>query len=215
VAGHSLSIIRSFAILILVGAHTSAFAQSSGCGALALAGTVVGETTAKALVASSEAEERLVGVGDLIQGCRVAEIDRRRVVLTRGDNRYLMLLAGRGAETAADAPVPILTFEDHTVSRAELMGLIRDRQRLVSVVSLEPVVHEGFLHGYRVGYVRSGSDLDGIGLKVGDVIVAVNGTPASQAGAFTQVISELREARAVSIGLERGNRSLTINYLLE
>lgn len=186
---------RAWLVLLLVPFAVSA--QESW----RVAGTIIGEARASVLIENSTTGvQRQLHVGDTLDGCGIREIAAGGMRLNCSG-----VMRWRGLEKD-DALV--LTGKSATATTAELSDrafrdLLKDRQRLVSEISLKPRVHDGRQDGYEVEHLKSGGLLEGHGLIAGDVILAVNGSPASQPQGFMETIRQLDKAPDFLLQLER------------
>lgn len=182
-----------------------------------LVGTVVTSGDSKAIFADLDGVQRVVALSEQVGDCRLSSVAAKHVLLECSGMRSRKELVERVAvsdheETTSKNATP--STYDRVVPYAKLRALLRNRQRLVSQISLEPAVKQGFVYGYRVTTLRTGSEAEDFGLVQGDVILAVNGSPARETGSFMQHLNLLAEARAITVELEREGRPLTFNYLL-
>jgi hypothetical protein len=183
-----------------------------------LSGTLVNGTDSKALVHDGLGTERLLRVGDRIADCELVQVTPRTAAF-RCDpgGETLSLQPDLGARdkvsfgSAGRDPgrSPYLQ-----VSRAWLHGLMADKQRLVRAIAFQPEVHHGSMHGYRLSHVSDSAGVGRLGLQRDDIVVSVNGAPASQPEAFMETLNALSQAGAISLEIERDSRVITLHYLL-
>ncbi len=77
-------------------------------------------------------------------------------------------------------------------------------------MSVVPVFKNGKAYGYRINFLSPVSILKKIGLRVGDVIVSVNGEPTTNPSALMGIYSQLKEMNSISINLIRRSKKKTI-----
>ena len=194
-----------------------AFPESSPMRDWYLVGTVVASGDSRAIFVDLVGVQRVVALREQVGDCRLSDVATKYVLLECPSMRSRMELIERAAvdnqdDTMGKHEVP--NTYDRVVPYAKLRALLQDRQRLVSQISLEPAIKQGFVYGYRVATLRAGSEAEGFGLLQGDVILAVNGSPAREPGSFVQNLNLLTKARAITVELEREGRPLTFNYVL-
>jgi S1-C subfamily serine protease len=99
-----------------------------------------------------------------------------------------------------------------TVERAVVEQLLADPARLASDARVLPLG----ARGVRIDGVRPGSILDGIGLRSGDVLVAVDGVRLSSIGAIAAGYQRLRATPPdrVMVALDRGGQPETIELAI-
>ncbi len=73
---------------------------------------------------------------------------------------------------------------------------------------------ESSASGLRIGSIKPGSILDGKGLKPGDVIKSINGTPVRSREQVIEYIQAHPDLRSFTLEIERLGRPLTLQYSL-
>jgi len=180
-----------------------------------LTGTVMTSTEPKAILRSQRGVEQVLLQQDRVAGCVIERIESKKVVLACQHAQRVLNLENRYG------PVPDARNSGrdnsnfYKISRRWLDDLIKDKQGLVARISLIPVVDSGSMYGYRVADVKSGSELEMLGLLNGDIITAVNGTPASQPTSFIAAVNATYQMNAISLDIERSTQSMVLNYVFE
>ena len=185
---------------------------------LRLVGTVtVIDTTERPSQAMFEtgAGDRLsVDAGQSVGGCVLTDVAAKRITLRCAEGPVTVYLSedprAQRAPPAAGAPV----VQAFRVQREELLETLADRQRLVGQITLEPAVRDGHLTGFRIAEIDPDSDLHRLGLQDEDVILSLNGVPASDPGTFMQAIRGMRDQRSFDLLIERDGRHLAYAYNL-
>jgi len=85
----------------------------------------------------------------------------------------------------------------------------REIQKNIGVI---PNMTNGKLDGFKITFVRKGSDFDKLGVKRGDIIKAVNGEPLDNMKVPMQLFSNLDSLTAATIIIQRGNETKELNY---
>lgn len=181
-----------------------------------LSGTMLDGFHSKVLLRDGQGAEHALRVGGRIGGCTLLKVTRRTAVFRCGRGGRILSLYAEGGAPGGPRPGERALEQDpyRALSRAWLHALAADKQRLVRAISLRPVVRQGAMHGYRLDHISESAGLGGLGLQRDDIVTSVNGAPASQPEAFMETVNALSQARVISIGIERGERTLTLHYLL-
>jgi type II secretory pathway component PulC len=209
-------------ILILMGAITAPLSADDW----RLTGIILhGEGAA---LIEREGRHFLVRRGETIPGhepglCRLVEITGKAARLDCPDGARLLALRPDAQIRPQFGDTHLIRqFGDthslgHEVSldRRQVGQIFEQRQRLVSEMSLAPVMDESGASGYRLTAARPGSLAVRAGFRPGDIVRAVNGVNAGSGSAFMQVLNNLSDAGQVLIGFERDGRSLQALILLE
>lgn len=158
---------------------------------------------------SGRTTSRLVHRGDVVEGYRVVEIQRRRVTLRgpRG-NRWEMQVSfsGSASSAVADAgplsePPPSADASD-TLLRPRVVRRLESRGWMPDV--LDPLVgSDGALLGYELRAGR-GSIAARLGLHSGDVLIGWNGRPARELGNPDDMFETLVRDERLCLEIQRG-----------
>lgn len=180
-----------------------------------LVGTVVTDARSVAIIESERGMQQVLREADDLEGCVVDSIAPDKVVLTctAGEWRLPLQDAANGPVSRVEAALPDAQL--FSMPNAQFRALLADRQKLAGQISLEPVVAEGFMYGYRVASIAEGGDLAGLGIAPGDVITHVNGAPASEPNSFIPTIDALRELAVFSLDVDRNGERIAFTYVLE
>lgn len=86
---------------------------------------------------------------------------------------------------------------------------------LLKSARMEPNMVEGRTDGFVVKMIQPKSLLAKLGIRKGDVIMQVNGVELESPEKALQVFQQLREARHISIGLQRDGAPMNFDYEVE
>lgn len=187
---------------------------------LVLSGIFAGsrEADSRALIAPQGGEEKPFAIGaDVVRGVTLHAIFPDRVVLSRQGNLEtlrldknapssgLVPLAG-GAPGAQNIAVPALA--------AVREQILQDPAKAAEFIRIQPLSENGSLKGYRIYPGRDRSIFNSAGLRPGDLVTAVNGIELNDAQNALQMLNDLSQAGSVSLVIERGGQSQTLNVSL-
>lgn len=186
---------------------------------LRLVGTVTvseeSSQASRAMFETGNGSRLAVGSGEEVEGCVLTDVAAKRITMRCAEGPVTVYLRedldARRAAPVANAPV----VQAFRVQREELIETLDDRQRLVGQITLEPAVRDGYLTGFRVADVEEGSDLSKLGLQDDDVILSLNGVPASDPGTFMQAVNSMRGQHSFDLLIERDGQQLTYAYNLQ
>lgn len=134
----------------------------------------------------------------------------------------------RSAERSAQEPQVAETSQD--IAHQERVGtrpleetfgpdfresLVRDPLQLMRHITLSPHNEGGRLQGFRI---RPGSDpglFNSLGLKTGDLVTAIDGTPVSDTSAMMQLHGQLATARSLDVEILRAGERLLFSLEME
>jgi len=194
---------------------------------LKLLGTVSAEEGSLAMIEANRSID-LYRLGDEVPGGgKIGEITRNMVTIQNRDGSEEILSLYETGEAGSPAPAPT----PPSSSAAEENGQIKpigenqwtiDRQvaenarnnigELLKSARMEPNVVNGNTEGFVVRMIQPGSLLANLGIRKGDVIMEVNGVDLESPEKALQIFQQLREAKHISIGLQRDGAPMNFDY---
>jgi general secretion pathway protein C len=187
---------------------------------LHLIGTVVAGTDSLALIEINKKIE-LFRSGDMLPGGgALGLISRSLIEINNRDGTTWSLLLyqdGENQPAAPAAPTSSNGIRDMGENRWSIAREVADQARgnvggLLTSVRLEPRLTNGATAGFVVRMIKPRSLLAQLGIRKGDVLMQVNGVDLNSPEKGLQVVQQLREARTISISLERKGAPTTFTY---
>ncbi len=192
---------------------------------------------ARALIEDSSRNENNYAVGSSIKGMAIVEeINRDNVVLVKSDKTKEVLklpdqtdagsskrasskpsrLANRSSRSRRTAPGHSNTT---SVSSDMSLGQIRemlqkDPDAINQVVRISPISRGKKFLGFRVSPGKNRDIFKTLGLKVGDIVTAVDGVTLDSPQKGFQVIEKLASASSINLTVKSGSteRQVTLNF---
>jgi len=196
-------------------------ATRKAAGSLRLLGTVAAGPDSLAVIndgketAVFRLQERVAGGGELV------DVQRLQATLSYSDGSQETLTMEEGSPTsvARQAPTPgggsgiqsvgenrwLIPKEEAENARGNLGELLKSAR-------MEPLVVNGQTEGFVVKMIRPRSLLSNLGLQRGDIIKEINGMALDSPEKALQIFQQLREARRISVGLQRGQQLMSFEY---
>ncbi len=196
---------------------------------LRLHGTVDGGENPLALIEAA-GKVLIYHIGDSLPGgAELLTIERSRVLIRQSDGREAELLFDEGkggsltssssartarTRSAGDSGSGIRDLGGNRweISQAEIDKARSNLGSLLKEARLEPNIVNGQTDGFVVRMIRPQSLLANLGLKVGDVVNAVNGVELNSPEKALQIFQQLREAKRLTIDLARGQEQMSFEY---
>lgn len=179
---------------------------------LVLTGVIANRDPAKgqAIIGDTAASAKLYAVGATIPGgARLNAVYEDRVLIDRNGRLETLLLPRNpmkgGALQATPAPI------------GAGVGVGRDNATvLAGLVRVQPVFNQGKLAGYHIfpGGAHGNSAFSQLGLRAGDLITAINGTPLDDAARAMEVLQTLSSSATASVTVQRNGQSQELNLNL-
>ena len=178
-----------------------------------LAGSHASES--RALIAQQGAIEKSYAIGDdIVRGVTLQAIFPDRVILSRdGQMETLRLDPLSGAGAAAVMPVQGASYDANAnigLSQAR-QEMLQDPNKASEYIRVQPNNAGGQLHGYRVYPGKNASVFTNTGLRAGDLVTSVNGITLDDTQKALQMLNDLSKSGSVSLTVDRGGQTQTIN----
>lgn len=197
-------------------------------GAMTLVGTVVAEDESLAVI-NINGQIEVVRIHHLVPGSgTLVTVTRDFIEIEQSDGSLAVLQL----ETAQDTPSTASTAPHRANSAGrgeafEIQALGENRwalsaneaekarnniASLIKQVRVEPYLVQGKTEGFIVKRIQRGTLLTQMGLKRGDILFAVNGTSLDSPEKGLQIFQQLREAKNLSVDLQRAGQRLNFQY---
>jgi len=188
-----------------------------------LLGILAGSSDAEslALIAPEGGDEAPFRIGDDVSpGVTLQAIFPDRVILARGGRLETLRLDKDAPSNAGILNAAAASGDtEGTPAAAEMLSQIReqvmsDPSKAASFIRVQPIAGESGVRGYRVYPGPERAAFTAAGLKPGDVVTAINGTPLNDPGTALQLLQSLSGASAVSLAVERNGAVQSVNLSL-
>jgi general secretion pathway protein C len=176
---------------------------------LILAGVIADKDPAKgqAIIGDTAAAGKLFAVGAVISGgAHLHAVYGDRVLIERNGRLETLMLPRTPSKNAPVAPLPTKATVALQDNASVLAGLVR----------VQPVFNQGKLSGYRIfpGASHGTSAFNQLGLRAGDLIIAVNGTALDDAGKAMDVLQTLSSSATATVTVSRNGQPQELNLNL-
>ena len=195
---------------------------------LKLFGTVVAAERSKVLL-QVNSELKLYHLGDqLPDDGTIEKILRNQVQIRYRDQSLTTLLLQEKTPSSPAAASPVTAATKDTAGDIRSVGenrwlISRDtgesvRQNFAAqmrFVQMQPRMVAGKTDGFLIQRIDSQSILAKLGLQRGDVIIDVNNTKLDSPEKALQIVQQLREARQITLAVERNSQPLSFSYEIQ
>ncbi len=187
---------------------------------LTLVGTLVSGAHSTALVKVGK-EIKLFHLDDpLPGGGHVEKIQRNRVIIRNRDKSTTELTVlenqsgklRRNANSSSSADIQSAGNNRWQVPQAVADAARTNIAEQMRLAQLEPRIINGRTDGFMVSKLNPRSILAKMGIHRGDVILKVNNMPIDSPEKALQILQQLREARQLTVDLERKDKPMTLSY---
>lgn len=184
---------------------------------LKLKGTIAAsmDGLARAIIADAANKEQVYAVEDTIaNGVTLHAVEQERVILNQSGRLTALELpkefksTGTTSTPRAASPVRASTARTNTPSVRDT--LTQNVSSLTDVIRPQPYFSGGQQKGYRIYPGRDRKQFADLGLRPGDLVTEINGTPMTDPRQGMEVFRSLGDASSVSVTIERNGQPQTL-----
>jgi general secretion pathway protein C len=167
-----------------------------------------------AILGENAAAAKVYAVGDIVPGgVKLHSVYSDRVILDRNGNLESLALPRQSTGVGmAPPPVQNLPTENPLVTR--MRDLVASEPSVITdIMRPQPVFAQGKQRGYRVYPGRNRQAFTRLGLRPGDLVTAINGTPLDDPARGQEIFSTLGSSSEAHVTVMRNGKQqdLTLN----
>jgi general secretion pathway protein C len=207
----------------LVNAHLfgNAAVQASGDAAnappssmpLVLAGVLASDDpkTGMAIIGESAQAAKVVAVGQQVPGgAQLHSVFSDRAIIDRGgvlESVFLPRRTGGATGMPAPPPMPVAAADNNEAMVDRMRKLVSDDPGLIGqVMRPQPVFASGKMKGFRVYPGANRQAFARLGLRAGDMVTAINGTPLDDKDRAQEIFNTLSSSSDARVTVTRNGR---------
>lgn len=182
---------------------------------LVLTGTIATQDPKRGVaIISDGGPSKVYSVGDNVSGAALHSVYLDRVILNRGGNLETLVLPrllppARPAivrSTAGQNPRTTASVENIRRMVQQDPGILTQIMRTVASYDN----NAGKLRGFRIYPGRNRSAFNGLGLRPGDLVTAINGTPLDDPQRGQEIMNTIESSDSATVTIERGGQTQNI-----
>ena len=186
------------------------------------------ENENRAIVADNKTNKELTyRVGQKFEDAQLIRILNNKVIFLRSNGQQEVLYLREkdakndpayGSVTRWEDVIQKITESQYNISPHEFVVQVKNLAQLIDMLDLTTVYDDGKNYGTRVGKLGSNSLGTALGLQQGDIILRINGVPATTTTnrfAIYKQIENLRENDTVTVLVQRKGSNITLSYVLK
>ena len=150
--------------------------------------------------------QTIMKVGDKLAGFVISDIQRRAIVLKKGNQSQLLLIDDQDRKIAAKKPQTRMM-----VSRKEIKSKLQDLDALAKEIQLAPATR-GKQEGLWVRQLQSRSLFSKVGLQKDDVLLTVGGMKVTKTNPVS--LFKLLDQQQVNVNLLRDGKPMQLTLIL-
>lgn len=182
---------------------------------LRLLGTVIGTPSLAFIFNSNTQKRNLYHEQDSVEGFFIKRINAGKIEVEK--NGVVTELAIMGGSDAAGRMANLVEGEQdgtYIINKMELMGQMLKANELIAKVRVSPIPDgtTNRLSGFRIDNVPSGSLIEEVGIRNGDVILAVQGKRLQSMQDAWQMFNRVQSQSRIEVVLLRNEQPMTLRY---
>ena len=194
---------------------------------LTLKGVLAERKTNRKLVLIAQAGdmEKVYWLGDRIADAEIIGIAPRRAILLRNGAREALTLktekpaspaeTGRVASHRGSKGITRINERERVVTRELIDRQLENLPDLLRQAKVVPYVDNGQKAGFRVVNIEAESVFEDLGLRQGDIIVAVNGVSVRDTREALAAYRSFKSATTLQVDLLRGDRQVALDFSIQ
>jgi general secretion pathway protein C len=184
---------------------------------LLLKGTIAGSDLYSRAIIEDKGKQQIYKIGDSVSGASIIGIFRNKVILVMNGQEQMLVpeekadkKGPRGGPPSGPA-IPMANL----AGGGDISSAMQNMEQLLGNARVVPYYKGGEPYGFRVTNVENSSPLFGLGVRSGDVIKSVNGTPVKTSEDAMKLYQNMQNVSSANIELERHGVTTSVNIPLK
>jgi type II secretion system protein C len=163
---------------------------------------------------SNPKKSKTVGIGEKFEGYKLEKVFSDYVLFTKNYKQYRLYLnlkkgAPRWKKVDKSASVEGVV---HRIPRTEVKKLMANPTDIWKNIGLREHYFRGKPDGFKVSFVKKGTAFEALGLRVGDVIQAINNQEIKNNAQAFKAYQQFKDAKALKLSIKRENSEMELEY---
>ena len=171
---------------------------------------------------------KVLSKGENIDGFKLSSAGSDYAIFKKGGKEFKLVLdKGKPITTSSITPIKpkktktkekakseIVENEDgeKIVSRGLLSSYTKDIDKVWKDIGIGEHRVNGVLDGFKVNFVKKGSDFEKLGLRRGDILTSVNGQELNSYNAAFSFYKEMNSIENLTLSIKRNNQDMELEY---
>ncbi len=183
---------------------------------LLLKGTIAGSDLYSRAIIEDKGKQQIYKIGDSVSGANIIGIFRNKVILVMNGQEQMLIpedKTDKKGPRGGTPPGPAVPMAN--LSGGDMSSVMQNMEQLLGNARIVPYYKGGEPYGFRVTNVESSSPLFGLGVRSGDVIKSVNGSPVKSTEDAMKLYQNMQNVSSANIELERHGVTTSVNIPLK
>jgi len=165
---------------------------------------------------TNKLKSKTISIGELFEGYKLKKVFGEYVIFEKNYKQYRLYIAKpKGSTRWKDVQKkPEVQGEEpvRRIASSEVKKALANPTNIWKNIGLREHFTQGKQDGFKVSFVRKGTVFEALGLKVGDVIQAVNNKELKNNAQAFGAYKELKDAKALKFSILRGKTMMELEY---
>lgn len=190
------------------------FASGPEVSAYELKGTIAGDAAFGFAILEERANNKQIirRLGDMVGSAKLINITRNTAVLRSGGRDVTLKIKETTEGSLFSPPGASGKVGKITLSRKEVIERLSDLNTVLTQALVRPYIADGKQEGFVISEIKPDSLYSRLGLMNGDIIIDVNNKRLQSADDILQLVNLMQSGGQISLNLQRGGRTETLNY---
>jgi general secretion pathway protein C len=165
--------------------------------------------------------------GDEIDGFKLSSASLNYAIFTKGGKEFKLNISQIKSTNKGSAITPVkktivspknnkkgIIEEDgkKLINRNLLTSYTKDVDKIWKDIGIGENKIDGKLNGFKINFVKKGSDFEKLGLKRGDILTAINAEELNSYGAAMTFFKDIENIENLTLTVQRNGRSEDLEY---
>jgi general secretion pathway protein C len=177
---------------------------------------------------SKGSKTTVLGKGEKIDGFTLTSAGPNYAIFTKAEKEFklsLLTIKDRGKKSSAPKalvsndkkPTAGIVEEDgkKLIQRDLLTSYTKDIDKIWKDIGIGENKVNGKLNGFKINFVKKGSDFEKLGLKRGDVLMAINAEELNSYSAAMGFFKDINDIENLTLTIQRNGTSKEIEYEIQ
>jgi general secretion pathway protein C len=178
----------------------------------------------------SKAKIKVLAKGEEINGFTLSSATRDYAIFTKNGKSYTVQFIKKSKSVnsniksmvrevpqrkgAKDDDTPAIVDDGYTkiVKRGLLQNYKKDSKSIWKDIGINAVRNGDVVNGFKVKFVKKGSDFEKLGIQRGDTIMAVNGEELDSYSSAVSLYKEIDTIENLTLTIKRRNKEMELEY---
>jgi len=164
--------------------------------------------------------------GDEIDGFKLNSANLNHAIFTKGGKEFTLNISQIKSTASAISPIkkPLSTKKESSkkeireedgkrlITRDLLTSYTKDVDKIWKDIGISENKVDNKLNGFKINFVKKGSDFEKLGLKRGDILTAINAEELNSYGAAMTFFKDIEDIENLTLTVQRNGKSEDLEY---